>query len=240
MLTSSGDLQIVQLHRTDSGTYVCIADNGVGAPVERRVNIQVTGMKSIYTNSFFLSCFLLTLIFPWCGMFSIFLTLCINYLDPKEGSAYILGDTNSSVIATLTQPAMIRCAAGGYPKPFVTWWRGDQILPLKADRFEITRDYSIVFSRVELHDLGQYVCQAYNAYGKPVSKTVFLRARGPVTARNDEDRKYLQYLVNAPEAPSTTPRTRPSYPYRPSVTQPRIIPSPIIPHDVTPRPRVGE
>lgn len=43
MLTSSGDLQIVQLHRTDSGTYVCIADNGVGEPVFREVKLQVNG-----------------------------------------------------------------------------------------------------------------------------------------------------------------------------------------------------
>lgn len=43
MLTSSGDLQIVQLHRTDSGTYVCIADNGVGEPVLREVKLQVNG-----------------------------------------------------------------------------------------------------------------------------------------------------------------------------------------------------
>ncbi|XP_021693567.1 papilin isoform X5 [Aedes aegypti] len=41
VLTSSGDLQIVQLHRTDSGTYVCIADNGVGEPVFREVKLQV-------------------------------------------------------------------------------------------------------------------------------------------------------------------------------------------------------
>lgn len=46
MLTSSGDLQIVQLHRTDSGTYVCIADNGVGEPVFREVKLQVNGKCS--------------------------------------------------------------------------------------------------------------------------------------------------------------------------------------------------
>lgn len=43
VLTSTGDLQIVQLHRTDSGTYVCIADNGVGEPVFREVKLQVNG-----------------------------------------------------------------------------------------------------------------------------------------------------------------------------------------------------
>jgi hypothetical protein len=43
VLTSHGDLQIVQLHRTDSGTYICIADNGVGSPVSREVNLTVSG-----------------------------------------------------------------------------------------------------------------------------------------------------------------------------------------------------
>ena len=162
-------------------------------------------------------------------------------IDPKEGSAYILGDTNSSVIATLTQPATLRCAAGGYPKPFVTWWRGDRMLPLKTDHFEITRDHSMVFNRVELHDLGQYVCQAYNALGKPVSKTIFLRAFGHISVRNEEDRKYLQYIDNAPEAP-TTSRTRPISPYRPPITPPRFIPPPVIPIQVVtpPSSKVGE
>ncbi|XP_058116992.1 papilin [Anopheles ziemanni] len=41
VLTSTGDLQIVQLHRTDSGTYVCIADNGIGEPVMREVDLTV-------------------------------------------------------------------------------------------------------------------------------------------------------------------------------------------------------
>ncbi|XP_058455705.1 papilin isoform X3 [Malaya genurostris] len=41
VLTSNGDLQIVQLHRTDSGTYVCIADNGIGEPALREVKLQV-------------------------------------------------------------------------------------------------------------------------------------------------------------------------------------------------------
>ena len=57
MLTSTGDLQIVQLHRTDSGTYVCIADNGLGAPVERRVNVQVTGMRVFPTYFLASMCF---------------------------------------------------------------------------------------------------------------------------------------------------------------------------------------
>lgn len=45
-LTTDGDLQIVQLHRTDSGTYVCVASNGIGEPVSREVSLTVTGKLS--------------------------------------------------------------------------------------------------------------------------------------------------------------------------------------------------
>lgn len=122
-----------------------------------------------------------------------------------DGSAYILGDSNSTVVSTISHPATLRCLAGGYPKPFVTWWRGDKILPLKDDRIEIARDYSLNLNRVELYDLGPYVCQAYNSIGKPVSIQVTLKARGPVHKHSEEDRKYMQYVDSEPQAPFYVP-----------------------------------
>nr|XP_049463319.1 papilin isoform X5 [Anopheles coluzzii] len=47
VITSDGDLQIVQLHRTDSGTYVCIADNGIGEPALREVQLTVNAPVSV-------------------------------------------------------------------------------------------------------------------------------------------------------------------------------------------------
>lgn len=43
MLTSNGDLTIVQVRQSDDGTYVCVASNGLGEPVRREVPLQVTG-----------------------------------------------------------------------------------------------------------------------------------------------------------------------------------------------------
>ncbi|XP_065722468.2 papilin isoform X4 [Drosophila suzukii] len=42
VLTSNGDLTIVQVRQTDDGTYVCVASNGLGEPVRREVALQVT------------------------------------------------------------------------------------------------------------------------------------------------------------------------------------------------------
>lgn len=50
VLSSDGDLQIVQLHRTDAGTYVCVAFNGVGGSVEREIKLTVDG-KSLIANA---------------------------------------------------------------------------------------------------------------------------------------------------------------------------------------------
>lgn len=57
VLTSTGDLQIVQVHRSDSGTYVCVADNGIGAPVQREVQLNIAGRNS-FISPFQLSLYL--------------------------------------------------------------------------------------------------------------------------------------------------------------------------------------
>ncbi|XP_055618805.1 papilin isoform X1 [Toxorhynchites rutilus septentrionalis] len=170
VLTSSGDLQIVQLHRTDSGTYVCIADNGIGEPVLREVKLQVN--------------------------------------DPVPRDAYIVGPANDTQIAELNQPTSIRCPAGGFPKPIVTWWRETYMMPIKL----INRDYSLQFTRLRLADLGPYVCQAYSGAGKGISRTVTLKAYGPVPITDPVDEKYLRYIVHA------RPPTIPTYRPRPAVT----------------------
>lgn len=51
-LTATGDLQIVQVHQSDSGTYLCVADNGVGSPVEREVKLRVAGNCWMYFGMF--------------------------------------------------------------------------------------------------------------------------------------------------------------------------------------------
>nr|XP_029723407.1 papilin-like isoform X4 [Aedes albopictus] len=178
VLTSSGDLQIVQLHRTDSGTYVCIADNGVGEPVFREVKLQVN--------------------------------------DPVPRDAYIVGDSNATEVVELNEPATLRCPAGGYPKPIVTWWRETFMMPIKL----INRDYSLQFTRVRLSDLGSYVCQAYSGAGKGISRTVTLKAYGPVHIPDPVDEKYLRYIVHT--RPTHAPTYRPVPPQYPRPTPPVV------------------
>lgn len=135
--------------------------------------------------------------------------------------AYILGETNSSKVVDFNQPAEIRCLAGGFPKPSVTWWRNTDILPLKSTRFEVNRDYSLVFNSVELRDLGNYICQAYSGQGRPVSMYVTLMAidNGAVRAEHPEDEPYLQYVIPAPPLPPTHNNYPPTPPPQPPLEQ---------------------
>lgn len=151
----------------------------------------------------------------------LFICLILNFntiLEPVESVAYIVGARNSTVVASLSHRAVLRCLAGGYPKPVVTWWRGDRMLPFQSDRYEITREFSLVINRVELYDLGSYVCQAYNMIKRPVSIQVTLMARGPVHGRDEDSREYLQYIVDEPIIPTTV---------RSVVTYPPQRPTPI-------------
>ena len=74
------------------------------------------------------------------------------------------------------------------------------MLPLSTQNVEQTAGYGLHIRRVGLADLGPYTCQAYNGLGPADSATYVLRVLGPID-RNSvsrEDRKYLQYVVDAP------------------------------------------
>jgi Immunoglobulin domain len=160
----------------------------------------------------------------------------LSNIEPKQESAYIIGERNSTVIATLNQPAALRCMAGGYPKPTITWFHGSSLLSLKSDRSEVTRDFSLIFKRVSLSDLGEYTCHAYSGIGKPTSITITMKTVGPVSSQNPDDQQYLKYVIAAPQAPT---RPEPRYPHRPTRLPPRIIPPPVVVVPVE-RPRVGK
>lgn len=151
----------------------------------------------------------------------------LGYVDPKDTktNAYIVGDSNSTLIATLNQPATIRCLVGGNPRPYITWWKGKVILGLRTQNSEVTKDNSLVFHKVQLSDLGVYTCQAYSGEGKPVTIIATLKAVGPVHINNEADRPYLEYLVTPPETPKDN---KPTYPYRPGQLPPKVIPPPIV------------
>uniref|UniRef100_A0A182RZ90 Papilin n=1 Tax=Anopheles funestus TaxID=62324 RepID=A0A182RZ90_ANOFN len=188
VLSSNGDLQIVQLHRTDSGTYVCIGDNGIGEPVLREVTLTVR--------------------------------------DPVPRDAYIAGNMNDSQVVELDKPATLRCAAGGYPKPIVSWWRETYMMPLKM----VNRDYSLHIASVRLTDLGPYVCQAYSGAGKGISRTVTLMGYGPASPDSPVDEKYMKYLVPRPRPVPSLPGDRyPSRPRPPVAQPPPVVVRPPVP-----------
>lgn len=71
MLTSNGDLQIVQVHKTDSGTYVCVADNGIGEPVQREIKLDIAGKFGLFGESRFFAIISLLQFFHYNFLLSI-------------------------------------------------------------------------------------------------------------------------------------------------------------------------
>jgi papilin len=125
----------------------------------------------------------------------------------------------------------------------VTWWRGDNILPLKDDKVEIGRDYLLTINRVEIVDLGPYKCQAYNSIGRPASIQVTLKVRGQLHARTEEERKYLQYVEHEPYEPPQTyrpPTHTPTQPPTQLQRTPALYNPPQLPPDTAQRQSFGE
>lgn len=143
------------------------------------------------------------------------------HVEPSSHPANVLSDeTEPKVTVSLGAPTALFCYAYGWPKPSITWWRGDKMLPLSSQQYEQKRDYSLLIHSVRLSNLGIYTCQAYNGLGKAASYSVTVQAyRNPNQPElGTEEQQYLKYLVD--------PTPRPHYPGY--VPQPYTEPSPEI------------
>ena len=133
--------------------------------------------------------------------------------DPTIRGSEIVADKGYMVVV-FGAPVIVHCHAVGWPRPSVTWWRGDRMLPLSSERYEQFRDYSLLIRRVNFRDLGPYTCQAYNGYGRPSSYTIIVQAIGPVYTTDTLDAEFSRYIVPQPQPdPNTlttgTPSPRP-------------------------------
>lgn len=142
----------------------------------------------------------------------------LHVIDPTSRAAEVIGE-EQYVVVQLGAPAVLQCYAVGWPRPSVTWWRGERLLPFSSERYEQRRDFSLLLRTVTLRDLGPYVCQAYNGLGKATSWTLTVQAVGPSYSSDPDDTPYNIYLVapsrKDPSEPQPQPRPRP--PYRPPV-----------------------
>ena len=151
--------------------------------------------------------------------------------EPAEaGGADVVADHTVTVVV-LGGPVTIHCHAIGWPRPSVTWWRGDRMLPFFSAAYEQHRDFSLLVRSVTFRDLGPYTCQAYNGYGRPSSYTVVLQAIGPVYSVDDADLEFRRYLIPAPLAPvdpwrAAGARPRPPPPRSPArrIDRPLAVP----------------
>ncbi|XP_019769290.2 papilin isoform X1 [Dendroctonus ponderosae] len=214
-------LQIITLHKTDAGIYLCTADNSIGSPIQNQINLLVSDTPVERPVSI------------------------LNGQDPEL--------LVNNIVTAFNSPATLNCYALGWPVPAVTWWKQDELIPLKNREFEVTKDYSLLIHSVQLRNLGVYTCQAYNGMGKAASWSVTVRAKGPYYSTNPRDIRYLQYVVNPPEAstlrvpiesssvrpdPSShhVPFYRPtSQPYIPSFYSTEPLPDIVDPNDIFPQ-----
>uniref|UniRef100_A0A2H1V4N0 SFRICE_005771 n=1 Tax=Spodoptera frugiperda TaxID=7108 RepID=A0A2H1V4N0_SPOFR len=149
-LMSDGTLEIVSLHRNDTGLYICEADNGLRV-AKQEIHLVVN--DQCFSN--------------WV------------LLDPIRMPVGIAGDENAVVTGELGSPLSLRCLAYGYPPPSVFWYldKGFEeiMVPFNNAEFE-SRGNVLLIRNLTTDTLGQYKCQAYNGEGKAASWVVDVRA----------------------------------------------------------------
>lgn len=148
----------------------------------------------------------------------------LEVTDPTNQPAEILGEEHEVVVTTLGTPQTLYCRAVGWPRPLITWWRGDRMLPLSSQVYEQGRDFSLLIRSVTLRNLGLFTCQAYNGLGRAASWTVTVKALGPVYTIDPADSIYTKYLISPSLSPRTPPPYRPIYP--PVQPEPQTEPPP--------------
>ncbi|KAK4313128.1 hypothetical protein Pmani_015500 [Petrolisthes manimaculis] len=132
-------------------------------------------------------------------------TAVFEITEPTPREAAVVPWNPPEPVATLGSPAVLYCRAVGWPRPQVTWWRGNDMVPFSLDQYEQHRDGSLTIRVVKIRNLGPYTCHVYNGKGRAISDTIILRAYGPLVNTLVRDQQFLKYLVSPPKAPPTTP-----------------------------------
>ncbi|KAK3932604.1 Down syndrome cell adhesion molecule-like protein Dscam2 [Frankliniella fusca] len=81
------------------------------------------------------------------------------------------------------QPALLHCAAGGFPKPTISW-AGPAASPYfrpeeAAVRHPVLDNGTLLIEAAAREDRGYYFCTASNGMGKPLGRAVFLTVHVP-------------------------------------------------------------
>lgn len=141
--------------------------------------------------------------------------------DPTPHAAEVIPGEDC-VVGTLGSPLVLRCSAYGWPSPTVQWWQGETMLPIDSQHYERRRDHSLLIRSLQITQLGEYACQAYNGIGKPGSWQTVVQAVRPLNAIDSIYEAFSRYLVAPTDSVViVTPR-----PYRPYYASPSPSPTP--------------
>uniref|UniRef100_A0A8D8QLD2 Papilin n=1 Tax=Cacopsylla melanoneura TaxID=428564 RepID=A0A8D8QLD2_9HEMI len=95
--------------------------------------------------------------------------------QPVERPASVIGEDSTAVMVRLGRPSIVPCYAIGYPRPAITWWHQNDLIPLHNEHYDVNKNILTIRQMVP-ERLGAYTCQAYNGLGKAVSWTVHLQS----------------------------------------------------------------
>ncbi|KAG1650328.1 Down syndrome cell adhesion molecule-like protein Dscam2 [Nymphon striatum] len=155
ILYENGTLMMKDINNTDAGKYSCIADNGIGKPIVKKITLSIKVVS--------------TLIFRCSHQHRIYPYHLNVYLDNIPVIKFL------SISRTKTYGENIRiiCKVSGHHLKSVHWFRNDDLILEQRERTTILKKNTVdgVQSTLSINSLvekdgGRYKCSAQNNHGQ--------------------------------------------------------------------------
>ncbi|GBP58334.1 Papilin [Eumeta japonica] len=132
---------------------------------------------------------------------------------PAESPAAISGEPAAVVVGELGRKLVLRCLAYGYPRPEITWYRGERgpMVPFFSQQYE-ARGNLLRIRSLDTDSVGEYACHAYNGVGSPATWKVVVKAEMPPGYNGDNPYLVAHDEEQATRGPPASPAEPPPPP----------------------------
>ncbi|ROL43461.1 Hemicentin-1, partial [Anabarilius grahami] len=186
LLSNGRTLQILNAQVTDTGRYVCVAQNLAGT-AEKSFNLHVHGgrtlqiLKAKMSDGGKYNCVAINLAGE--AQKIIYLTV---YVPPSI--RHSSGDLPVVLNVQVGKSVTLECESNAVPPPIITWYKNGRPITETANLRILADGQMLELRETEVSDTGQYVCKATNVAGQ-VDKNFHLnihvppRLEGPAVER---------------------------------------------------------
>ncbi|MGH0125472.1 UNVERIFIED_CONTAM: hypothetical protein FKN15_054569 [Acipenser sinensis] len=209
LLSNGRTLQVGNAQVTDTGRYVCVADNVAGS-AEKYFNLNVhvpptvmgrnpENVTVVVNNFISLTCEATGFPPPTLSWLKDGKPVQLNsnaLIMPVPPSIRDHSGDNPAVVSVrVGNSVTLECESNAVPPPSITWYKNGRMITESANVKVLADGQMLKIKGAEVSDTGQYVCKAANIAGQ-VNKNFHLNVYVPPSIDGPKDVKVLETISN--------------------------------------------